>query len=188
MYGMVNNAIREYVIETFGAENWEKTARSADIETGEFGSVMPYDDAITFSIVGSACQVLKRDPGDFLRAVGVHWVNFGSRSAFSSLLRFGGHTFEDFVGNLDDMHLKIKASLPELQPPSFRVEPIHEGQIRVTYHSEREGLFPFVEGLFEGLSDYFDQPVEIVNFEQLSQGAGVWTLKVAAQRTENKVA
>lgn len=188
MYGMVNDAIREYIIETYGDSEWQNVAKAANVDTREFGSIIHYDDGVTLAIIGGACSSLKIEPPDFLRSVGMHWVDYASRSPFASLMRFGGRSFESFVANLDTMHSKIKVSLPNLKPPSFLVTTSSENQIQVTYRSDREGLFPFVEGLFAGLSKFFDQPVEIMSFQAHSAGSGTWMLKVSPRRADHAAA
>ena len=188
MYGMVNNAIRQYIIQNHGEHRWVGVAETAGIGADEFGSVVHYDDSVTLSIITSACETLELEPANFLHVIGAHWVEYASSSSFSSLFKFGGHTVQEFIGNLDEMHSKIKVSLPDLRPPSFRVKTLENGHILVTYSSERDGLFPFVEGLFQGLSVYFEQPVEVLDFERHGGGSGTWTLMVAPRQAEKHVA
>lgn len=180
MYGMVNNAIRSLIIERYGSEAWSEVCREAGIDRGEFAAVLPYDDQVSLDVIAQSANVTGKSVPQLLHDIGRYWVGFAARSAFGPLIRFGGARFEEFLGNLDLMHSKIKASLPELAPPSFQVEPLEGGLVRVTYRSTRDGLFPFVEGLFEGLSDHFHQPVAITAFEKLGVGSARWTLRVGA--------
>jgi hypothetical protein len=55
----------------------------------------------------------------------------------------------------------MRSSFPEYRPPSFRVIALEPGLLQVDYYSEREGLLPFVEGLFEGLGAHFGEEVEL---------------------------
>jgi heme-NO-binding protein len=188
MYGMVNNAIRSFVIERYGSEAWTEVCREAGIDRGEFAAVLPYDDQVSMEIIARSANVTRNSVPDLLHDIGRYWVGFAARSSFGPLIRFGGSRFDEFLGNLDLMHSKIKASLPELAPPSFHVEALEGDLVRVTYRSTRDGLFPFVEGLFEGLSDHFRQPVVIAGFESLGPAAACWTLRVGACGAEQPAA
>jgi hypothetical protein len=178
MYGMVNNAIRSFVIENHGEDTWAQICERAGIDRGKFAAVLPYDDALSLEIIKQSAATIGTSMDQFLREIGRYWVHFAARSSFGPLITFGGAHFEEFLGNLDSIHSKIKASLPKLAPPSFRVEALPEGGVRVSYRSIRDGLFPFVEGLFIGLSEHFDQPVQILDFEQLGPGEARWSLRV----------
>lgn len=184
MYGMVNNAIRSFVVEQHGPELWAEVCDRAGVDHGEFAATMPYDDAVSLQLVEQSSAVTCMTVDALLRAIGRYWVQFALRSSFGPLIHFGGTRFEEFLGNLDAMHSKIQASLPELAPPSFKVEGAEDGTILVSYRSVRDGLFPFVEGLFVGLSEHFGQPVEILGFERLGEGAAQWVLRVGERNVD----
>lgn len=181
MYGMVNNAFRQYVIDRDGERAWNEIVAQAGLETAEFGAMMAYDDSVTLSIVGTMVSQSGRDTEELLRDVGKSWVAFAKSTPFAGLLAMAGRDFETLVGNLDDMHAKIKASLSTIRPPSFACKRRDDGLLEITYHSEREGLFPFVEGIFEGLAANFGEEVEIVDFQPQSPSSATWTLAVAAK-------
>lgn len=187
MYGMVNNAIRSFVIENHGAELWSQVCEHAGADHDEFAATMPYDDAVTLQLLQQSAIATRVSLDELLRQTGQYWVQFAARSAFGPLIQFGGAHFEEFVGNLDEMHSKIQASLPQLAPPSFAVEPTPEGTLIISYRSARDGLFPFVEGLFVGLSEHFAQRVEILGFERLGPGDARWVLRVGDRRTDGEL-
>ena len=184
MYGMVNNAFRRYVIDRQGEPAWNEIVEQAGLETAEFGTMLAYDDSVTLSIVGTMVTLSGRDPAELLRDVGKFWVGFAKSTPFAGLLAMAGRDFETSVGNLDDMHAKIKSSLPEIRPPSFDCLRREDGLLEITYRSEREGLFPFVEGILEGLAADFDETIAIVGFEPLSDCSAKWTLATAAPAGE----
>jgi len=184
MYGMVNNAIRSFVIEQRGADLWTKVCHRAGIDNGEFAATMPYDDAVSLELIQETAAALGIPVDAVLREIGRYWVQFAARSSFGPLIQFGGAHIEEFLGNLNAMHSKIQASLPKLAPPSFHVEPACDGNLVVSYRSVRDGLFPFVEGLFFGLAEHFSQPVEIVGFEPLGPGEARWILRVGDRNVD----
>lgn len=179
MYGMVNNAIRSFIIESHGERKWQLICDNVGVEQAEFAAVLPYDDALSLQLIDHAAAATGKSVEQMMHDIGRYWVHFAARSSFGTLMRFGGADFKQFVRNLDAMHSKIKASLPKLAPPSFRVEEDADGILLVTYSSTRTGLFPFVEGLFVGLSEFFDQSVDILDFDALGPGKAQWRLRVA---------
>lgn len=179
MYGMVNNAIRAYVRESQGDAAWSVVCERLAADPGEFAAMLPYDDAVTIALVTETARTIGEPFEAVLRDIGRYWVFFAARSSFGPLIAFGGTTFEEFLGNLDAMHSKIKTSLPKLQPPSFAVEQLADNTVSVLYRSQRHGLFPFVEGLFAGLAEHFGQSVEILDFLDLGPGEARWRLRVS---------
>jgi len=178
MYGMVNNAIRSYVTESHGKDTWANICDRVGVDRGEFAAMLPYDDAVTLALITQAAQTMGLPIDALLREIGRYWVFYAARSSFGPLIAFGGAHFEEFLRNLDAVHSKIKASLPKLAPPSFSVEPGPDNTVCIHYRSSRDGLFPFVEGLFAGLAEHFGQPIEILGFEELGPGEARWSLRV----------
>src|SRR5690606_19174012 len=80
---------------------------------------------------------------------------------FARLMKFGGRTLLEFVQNLDNMHAKIKFSLPDLTPPSFRCTDVTERGFRLHYYSTRYGLAPLVIGMIKGVARMHSTPIEI---------------------------
>lgn len=151
MYGLVNNALREFIISTHDEDTWEYVVASTGDVSGLFVSMGSYPDMLTYEIVEHACRRLGVEPSEFLEAFGTYWIGYAERH-YGEYFYFAGATFTAFLENLDLMHERIRVSYPELRPPSFRVEHVSEGELQLYYHSEREGLGPFVLGLLKGLS------------------------------------
>ena len=179
MYGMVNNAFRQYVIDREGEQAWNDIVAGAELKTPEFGAMTAYDDGVTLSIVATMVERSGRDVGELLRDVGTSWVGFAKKTPFAGLLAMAGRDFETLVGNLNDMHAKIRVSLPTMQPPGFDCRRRDDDLLEISYQSDREGLFPFVEGILVGLAENFGEQIDIVEFEQLSPSSAKWVLAVA---------
>ncbi len=155
MYGMVNQAVKALVEENFGAEAW-RTIHTKAGAPESFTAMQPYDDAVTYNLVAAASEALKMPPADVLRAFGEYWVLKVATVQYTTLMASCGRDLLEFLRNLDHMHERIRVTFPTYQPPSFRVKPLEAGLVQVDYFSQREGLMPFVEGLFLGLGRYFE--------------------------------
>ncbi len=167
MYGMVNQAVRGLVVDRFGLQTWTRIHSEAGAPEN-FSAMQPYEDSVTYNLVGKAVEVLGMPAESILRAFGEYWVLEIATKHYGTLMSSTGRDFADFLANLDHMHQRIRVTFPNYQPPSFRVKPLDATTLQVDYYSHRPGLLPFVEGLFTGLGRHFS---ETVTFEHLADSA-----------------
>ncbi len=160
MYGLVNKAIQGLVTEKRDSQVW---ARIVD-QTGSassFISMETYPDSVSFALVGAAAQELGIDAASFLRELGHYWVTYTGSEGYGDMFNLWGDDLRSFLKNLDLMHERVKSSMPQLEPPSFTTVDQPNGQIRLSYHSHREGMTPMVLGLLEGLSVKFSTAMSV---------------------------
>ncbi len=165
MYGLVNKAVKGLVLDQFGEDTWEKIrvlAQSPD----DFVAMQGYDDSLTYSLVGAAVSVLGLEAEAILHAFGEYWVLNIAAANYTDLMSSTGADIFSFLQNLDAMHSRIKVSMPNLNPPSFRVKKLDDSLMQLDYFSQRDGLLPFVVGLLHGLSKHFGQAIEIEHIPQ----------------------
>lgn len=160
MYGLLNRAIEELVVERSGLATWHAVKRKAGVQVHAFESMESYPDEITYELVAAASEVLGESPTELLRAFGRHWILFTGRSAYGSILEAAGRDLRDFLGNLDAIHASFAAGMPELVPPRFSVSEEPGDTLRILYHSERDGLAPMVLGMLEGLGALFESELD----------------------------
>ncbi len=161
MYGLVNKAAQDFVIEGHGEETWRIIKKKAGVGEEAFVSMQPYPDDITYNIVGAASEHLHMDANDILEAFGRYWIKFTMIEGYSKLLDLAGRTFPEFLNNLNNMHAHVAQSYTELKPPSFFCEEIDSKTFKFEYHSHRPGLATFVKGLLFGLGEHFNIEVEV---------------------------
>lgn len=161
MYGLVNKAVQDLIVTQFGQDKWEAVKEKAGIDIDTFLSMKSYPDDITYSLVGAAAEVLDLTPARVLEAFGEHWTLYTAREGYGELLEMSGSSFVEFLQNLDNLHVRVALSFPELEPPSFRCSDVTENSVRLHYESHREGLAPMVVGLLKGLGKRFDTTVDI---------------------------
>lgn len=162
MYGMVNDAVKGLVTTAFGADKWKEIHTKAGVPES-FVSMESYDDAVTYNLVSAAVEALNMDAADILKAFGNYWVGSVATISYSDYMNQTGIGMTEFLENLDSMHQRMLSIFPNYQPPSFRVLAKGENVLQVDYYSKREGLLPFVEGLLEGLSTHFNEPISIIH-------------------------
>ncbi len=171
MYGMVNRAIEEMVISAHGAEVWEQIKQKANVDEDVFVSTEGYPDAMTYSLVGAASEVLQTPAPVILEAFGKHWILRTAQEGYGDMMAAGGKTLREFLVNLPDFHSRVSMVLPHLAPPRFYCSLLEEHSVHVHYQSHRAGLAPFVTGLFKGLGERFATAVEIEQIADKTAGA-----------------
>lgn len=160
MYGLVNKAVEQLVLVHHGEAVWKEIAKKANISQ-PFIAMDTYPDQVTFDLVAAASEVLDAPASDILEAFGEHWIRFTVEDGYEGIMSLYGTTVQEFLSNMDTLHAQIKLSFPELRPPSISCEEQADGQLLVSYHSERAGLAPMLVGLLKGLGKRFSTPVNI---------------------------
>ncbi len=162
MYGLVNQAVEDFVRRGFGDDAWQQIRENAGVNLELFVSMDSYPDELTYKLVGAATEVLKMDAAQILESFGEHWVLYPAQEGYGQMLEMFGSSLEEFLLNLDNLHSHVGMTFPALRPPSFTVEPVEGGRaLLLHYRSERAGLAPMVMGLLKGLGRRFSQEVDV---------------------------
>jgi hypothetical protein len=161
MYGIVNKAIEELVTENFGIDKWEAIKERSGIDIDMFISNEPYDDDITFKLVGAVSEEMKISVSDVLRAFGEWWIMRTGKEKYGYLMESGGNNLKDFLVNLPLFHNRVMMIYPKLTPPEFKISDVVDNGLNVHYFSKRVGLQDFVHGLLTGLGKFYGCPVNL---------------------------
>lgn len=161
MYGLVNQGIRTMVTETFGSEKWDRILETSGVDD-VFIAMDPYPDSVTLALVGAASEVLELEPPQVLQAFGKWWIGFAAKE-YSQLFKIAGNSFEEFTSNLNDIHTRVGYMLTKLTPPSFKITDRRDRSFVLHYYSKREGLFPMVLGMIQGIGEWFGQEIEVTH-------------------------
>ncbi len=179
MYGIVNKAIQDLVIENFEEKKSEIILERSGIEEDFFISSEPYDDAITFKLAVAVSEEMNMTVSQVLIAFGDWWVVRTTTEKYGGLMKSGGTNLREFLMNLPLFHNRVMLIYPKLTPPEFKVSHISEKSINVHYFSKREGLQEFVQGLIQGLGIMFNTPTTIELLQTRLVGDSHEVLKVS---------
>lgn len=172
MYGLVNKAVEQLVKTNFGEDTWLKIAQRANVDPS-FIMMKSYPDQVTFDLVAAASEILDTPAEQILEAFGEHWIQFTVDEGYGKTMSLYGDSVSEFLQNMDSLHAQIRLSFPELRPPSITCESLPNGQLVVSYISERVGLAPMLVGLVRGLGKRFSTPVELAYLPADTQTASV---------------
>ncbi|MEN9685515.1 MAG: hypothetical protein RLZZ28_1301 [Bacteroidota bacterium] len=178
MYGIVNNAIEEMVLQNFGEDKWAEIKKRSKVDIDFFLSNEPYDDAITYDLATTAADVLGITVSEVLIAFGEHWILKTGKERYGGLLKTGGESLRAFLLNLPNFHNRIMLLYPKLTPPEFKISNIEERSVHVHYFSKREGLQDFVKGLLQGLGKLYETATIITLLQSRNDGENHEIFKV----------
>jgi hypothetical protein len=162
MDGLINKAIENFVLSISDEETWDRIKDQAGVPIMCFIQTEQYPDSITYSLVMAASEVLDLAPEDVLSGFGRFWSGYSETLGYNTLLGLSYNDFDQYMLNLDDLHSRIALAFPGSNPPSFNVtRDENDRTLNVIYKSHRDGLSPFVEGVFQGLAERFDVSIKI---------------------------
>ncbi len=171
MYGLVNKAIRDLVINGYGEEKWLEICQLSDFEDEDFIDMETYPDSLTYNLVASASKVSGVDSSKILELFGEHWILYTADEGYSEIMNLTGNTFVDFINNLNILHERINNLMPRLNAPHFQSRNETPNSIELEYRSHREGLIPLLRGMIIGLGKRFEMEVNVKQIEFKNQGA-----------------
>jgi len=170
MHGAVNQAIEDLVIKEFGIAAWKQVKEKSGFKDEIFLSNQPYPDDLTFKLVVAAHEVSGLPVDTLLFAFGEHWILETGLKKYGAVLQAGGSDYMDFMIKLPEFHGRVMMLYPNIIPPEFEVIE-KNGKLIVDYHSIRDGLNSFVQGLLSGIAKMFKQDIEIKVLAHKSEGA-----------------
>lgn len=166
MYGLVNKAIKDLVVNNHGEEKWKEICRLSDFHDEEFIGMNPYPDKLTYDLVKNASRVLQADAAAILEAFGEYWILYTADEGYGDLMDLTGSSFVEFLSNLDMLHYRINNIMPELAAPQFSTRNETENSVELEYRSHRDGLVPMLYGLIKGLGKRFDLVVQVEQIQE----------------------
>ncbi|MFY0690670.1 MAG: heme NO-binding domain-containing protein [Paracoccaceae bacterium] len=165
MHGLVNRSIQCFVEDTYGQSSWDHIVRDARLDFRDFEAMLAYSDTITEAVLEAAAAHLGRDRTALLEDLGTYLVTHAHMNAVRRLLRFGGHTFEDFLQSLDDLHDRVKLAMPDLELPHLELEQTGSDSFSLECHFDRPGYGAVLQGILRALADDYGALV-VLDLEQ----------------------
>jgi guanylate cyclase, other len=182
MYGMVNQALKEFILQKAGLEAWQKTANAAKESGEDYILMKAYGDEITYTLVAKYCEHLACSSDEMLFEFGMYWVEFALKSSYRNLLLGSADNLFDMLRALDKMHSQIGKSLSQLKPPSFRVKDIDAQTVHLLYYSDRPGLVHFVRGIVTALGALYKQHPRISVADEKNPDANYTTYTITIDK------
>lgn len=189
MYGLVNLAIEEAILERYGQKFWDfikQSCREVIGDTdGTFISRLSYDDELTYQLINTAERVLRSEKyGTLSQLFGEKFYELVQDSGYEGILKLLGGNLKDFLDNLDSFHTHLSTTYSRMKPPSFRCSHVYDGikgqkgskvadKLILHYYSERVGLEGLVMGMVRAAArelHCIDVEISIHKLKLLDQG------------------
>ena len=171
MYGLMNRAVEDLILERFGEDAWTAIKTRAGITEEIFLSMKMYPDAITHGLLDAASETLEVPADQLLETFGEYWTLYTASRGYGQIFQRTGHTFREFMLNLYGLHVEVLVGFPELLSPSFWCVEEGPSLLRLHYQSSRPGLAPMVVGAVRGLGTMFATETTVTHVVHSDGGA-----------------
>src|SRR5437867_1643192 len=104
MYGLVNKAIRDFVLVHYGHEVWEKTFKELGLSETYFLSMENNPDCVTYQMIENVCDKLGYTSSELQELIGEYWMLYTAKEGYEDLLELSGDNLPDFLQNLNELH------------------------------------------------------------------------------------
>ncbi|XP_033751645.1 soluble guanylate cyclase 88E-like [Pecten maximus] len=146
MYGLLLEAIVDYIVDNYGEDKWEQIRKAANLQHTTFATHGIYSESIISTIAKATAELTGEDVRDLMDSFGVSFVSFVGQYGYDKVLKVLGRNMRDFLSGLDNLHEYLRFSYPKLKPPSFFVENETQSGLTLHYRSRRKGFTNYVQG------------------------------------------
>jgi len=160
MHGSICVIVKQFVEQNYGADIWREILNSAGHEGLVLSPIQNYPDEAVIAIIGAACEHLEIDQRTALVEVG--------KFATPQLIRFAKGMLHpswksfEVLRNLESLiHRTIRISNPDAEPATIQAFELSDSQFQIVYSSHR-GLCALANGILQGLSEVFDESIEVI--------------------------
>jgi hypothetical protein len=169
MHGLVNKAFQSFLSDTFGMPAWHAVLHRAglwdSIGPEGFDPLHVYGPEVGPAILSAAVAELRRPCDQLLEDMGIYLVSNPRTERLRRLLRFGGLTFTEFLGSLDDLPGRARLAVPDLDLPEIALDPAGEGRFVLTFRACTHGFSQVMMGILRTLADDYGALVVIEAME-----------------------
>ena len=105
MYGLLLEAVADFIRKTYGEEAWTEIQRGSKIDhITNFGIHDIYSENLIPRIVDVSSKHLNVSKDELLGRFGEVFVNYVETYGYEKILRVLGRHFRDFLNGLDNLH------------------------------------------------------------------------------------
>lgn len=161
MIGLAGPGVQGYVVARHGEAAWHEIEAVASCMDRGFSLIDTHDVAESATAIEVIARRLGLTEAAVLLAFGRFWIACSAQAPLNRILRPGGRTLAERLGELDGICERLGQFVPGLEPPRFRFEEGGAGPHRLFYRSPRTGLQAVVEGFLLALAEDCGEPIAI---------------------------
>lgn len=170
MHGIVLKGLKDFVVESYDREAWQRIQAEASLEGKVYVPVTEYPDDDVLALVGAASEVTDIPAADLL-------FEFGKFLVPGLIETYGVHVDGDWTGLelVANVEKYIHEALREKQlsaytPPELESGWLDDDRVGIIYSSDRE-LCALAKGLITGIGSYFDESFEVTERACMKNGS-----------------
>ena len=160
MKGEIFNLLEDFVVEKWGRDKFEEifAATHSQLQTkGPFVGPGTYPDSDFMLLVSRSVESFGVDLPVAIKAFG-HYCFPRLAQKVAKQMNEYSHA-KDFLKDLHRIiHVEVRKIYRDAETPHFTFQDPAPNKLIMIYHSKRK-LYDFVEGLLDGVSDYFKIPI-----------------------------
>jgi Haem-NO-binding len=153
MDALMLRSLQDYVLDTFGAADWQEICRRAELTTETFEPMMRYDPGTADLVAQFAADVLGRSVEAIWEDVGIYLVTNPEREGVRRLLRFGGMSYADFLYSLEEMPGRARLAMPDLDLPDVTLAEVGPDRFALRCPSHLRGTQRVLVGMLTAMAD-----------------------------------
>ena len=173
MHGIICKAVETFLRVQYGHERWLEIAAEAGCEVRTFETVQAYDDAMMERVFDRAAEALGVDMSAMLEDLGTWICTHEPLEPVRRLFRFSGHSFEEMLFSLDEVHERAAMALPDLDVPIYSLIEMGAGQYRVASTWSVPGAGSVLIGVLRAMADDYGV-LAFLEFETGAEVNGQW--------------
>lgn len=170
MYGMINKALQEMVINSYGACTWEAVKKKAQIDIDTFFNGEMYDDAITHRLVDALSVIVSIGAAQVYYNIGEWYVVQTIGKKYAGMVLAGGKTLKDFFVNLPALYASIKRLYFPNTSSAISISDVQENSALICYHGPLPEFEEIVRGGLSGFCILFKAQPKVTIIENKSEG------------------
>ena len=159
MKGIIFTILENFIVENYGDEKYETILEKCNLETKEpFISSGTYPDGDLIEMVVKSAEDLKITVDQTLQAFGKYAFH-----QLAKLMPMFVDKYSDpkeFLKSVEGIiHVEVNKLYKDAITPKFTYTDTGPNELVITYFSARK-LYALMEGLLEGVSEYFKVPIQ----------------------------
>ena len=170
MKGVIFNLLENLIVAKFGDEILEEIYDEAQfsVDAPPFVGSQTYPDSDLFAMVTLLSEKTNLPVDDLVYEFGKYM--FPVLADKYPVFLDNVNSPLEFLKSVNDIiHVEVKKLFEEANPPTIKVEEINHNQAKLRYKSERK-LCKLVEGLLDGVVDYFGQKISYTHQQCMKDG------------------
>lgn len=160
MYGIVNIAMEDFVLDHYSTEQWTAIKHGLGGNIDFSFTEQPYNDDVTYAVATAVAEETGMQLDDVLFGFGKYIIKT-VREKFSSIMSSRGDNLREYLLNIPGFHNRIMLIYPNFNPPEFRVSRIEDNSVYVHYMSRRAGMNSYIRGYLSAIVDNFNETATI---------------------------